>query len=74
MYVSDTSASTGDFFDYSAKQNYIGYSGTNATQKITACTIDGDAYCAEAEFGETDEDHVVGTVTHTYLYIWPAQE
>jgi hypothetical protein len=81
QYVSDTSAGTGNFYTYEARQNFIGFSGnannTIAT-KIGNSKINGTNYCADAAFGTSkangDNGHThAGPVAFTYLFTWPAK-
>ena len=84
MYVSDTTAGTGNFYTYNPLQYFIGFSGnsnnTIEATKIAVSTINGSKWCAEKGFGiangktaATDNSHVSGGVTHKYLYNWPAK-
>ena len=84
MYVSDTTAGTGNFYTYNPLQYFIGFSGnsnnTIEATKIAVSTINGSKWCAEKGFGiengktaATDISHVSGGVTHKYLYNWPAK-
>jgi hypothetical protein len=85
MYSSNVSVGTGNFFKYNKLQNFIGFSGNTiaGTTHIATCKInqaDTEVWCAEAPFGiaegktaATDISHVVATITHNYLYNWPAK-
>lgn len=80
QYVSDTSAGTGNFYTYEARQNFIGFSGNmnnNIALRIGNSTINGVNYCAEAAFGTSAEGgndgHDHGLVPFTYLFTWPAK-
>ena len=79
MYTSDTGTSTGKFYNFVKKQNFIGLSGTagsgSFTQSIGYSTINDTKYCAEAAYANTEDTHDhAGPVTYTYLWIWSAKK
>lgn len=81
IFTSDTSADTGNFYVYTPKQTFIGFSGnTNvATPKqiehTNHATINSNIWSAEATFGGT-----ATTFSHhpspscTFLYTWPEKQ
>lgn len=76
-FVSNESESTGNFYTYTASQNFIGFSGnknTSTANKISDyAMINGTQYCNNAGFGTTDVDHLHGTTACKYLVTWPAK-
>jgi hypothetical protein len=80
MYVSDTSAGTGNFYTYEPRQTFIGFSGNannTIAAKIGASSINGAGYCADALFGTSkaagNNGDTHGTTPYTFLYTWPAK-
>ena len=80
MYVSDTSAGTGNFYTYEPRQTFIGFSGNannTIAAKIGASSINGAGYCADALFGTSEaagnNGDTHGTTPYTFLYTWPAK-
>ena len=76
-FVSNESESTGNFYTYTASQNFIGFSGNknaSTANKISDyAMINGTKYCNNAGFGTTDVDHLHGTTACKYLVTWPAK-
>lgn len=76
-FVSNESESTGNFYTYTASQNFIGFSGNknaSTANKISDyAMINGTQYCNNAGFGTTDVDHLHGTTACKYLVTWPAK-
>jgi hypothetical protein len=82
MYSSNVAVGTGNFFKYNNLQNFIGFSGNTigGTTHMGTCKINQagtELWCAEAGWGivgdDTDLSHLDGTITHNYLYNWPAK-
>lgn len=69
MYRSSDSETVGNFFNYNAEQNYIGFS---AEDDLTA-RLDGKNYCNHGWNGITAKSHNHGTVKYFYLCTWPEQ-
>jgi len=80
MYTSNTATSTGKFYKFVKKQNFIGMSGYavagHFNQTIGNSSINGINYCGEAAYTDdgTPVSHIHGvSTTYTYLWTWEAK-
>jgi len=77
-FVSNESESTGNFYTYTASQNFIGFSGNkNASTPNSIkdyAMINGTRYCNNANFAATAVAHDHGiSLPCNYLCTWPAK-
>ncbi len=75
MYTSNTTVGTGKFYKYDAKQRFIGFSGNKlgSYPQMGTASINGANWCVDADWGKADLNHLHGTTSYNYLYLWPAK-
>ena len=73
MYKSSDDAISGNFYNYQAEQNYIGFSVLAKDNAALTARINGKNYCNHGWDGITSKSHNHGTVKFYYLNTWPAK-